>query len=476
MKHALLFLLLLSSRFSFAQNQDNNWVFGHHAGLDFNFIVPQPFTSTIYSVEDCASISDSGGVLQFFTNGVNVYNRLGQMMPNGDSLATGYQSDYGANAPQSVVILPVPGNSAQYYLFTRSDTRLTYSIIDMTLDVFNGDVSVKNQVLYSNPVQKFMTAVKHGNGIDWWLIAHGLGEKWFVWRLTSAGIDTLVNNSIGLAYDSVGLNSYTELVSNLQGTKLAFGSAQGLQLVDFDRCHGTLSNFDTVPLPKMPYSFAFSPHGTMLYFTFHQPLGPTDLWQTCINCNGGPDSNINKIYHDDNLLYNLGQLQNGPDSKIYAAMSYWSPTDTNTSIYNTNLSVINEPDQLGTNCDFDTATVSLGGNYSIIGLPNSPYYNMPASFPACGDTLATSVQTPNESKADIYPNPAGDFLFINIPGTQNRGYAYDIYDAQGRRIIGREKNLSSDRKINVALLPHGLYFILIHDEQDLVLKETFVKQ
>src|ERR1051325_10211619 len=133
----------------------------------------------------------------------------------------------------------------------------------------------------------------------------------------------------------------------------------------------------------MPYSFAFSAHGHMLYFTFHNLLNPTDLWQTCLDCNGGPDSNITKIYHNDNLLYNLGQLQNGPDGKIYVAMSYWWPTDSITNIYNLNLSVINNPDQLGDSCNFDTATISLGGNYSIIGLPNSPYYNMPASFPSC---------------------------------------------------------------------------------------------
>src|ERR1043165_9086430 len=100
MNRTIFLLLVLFSQFSFAQKQDNNWVFGHHAGLKFTSGIPQAFTSNIYSVEDCASISDSSGQLLFYTNGVNVYNRLGEVMPNGDSLATGFQWQYGADAPQ----------------------------------------------------------------------------------------------------------------------------------------------------------------------------------------------------------------------------------------------------------------------------------------------------------------------------------------------------------------------------------------
>ncbi|HYV90147.1 MAG TPA: T9SS type A sorting domain-containing protein [Chitinophagales bacterium] len=456
MHRTILLLLVFASQFCSAQKQDNNWVFGHHAGLNFDLALPQPFTSGIYSVEDCASISDSSGQLLFYTNGVNVYNRLGQMMPNGDSLATGFQWQYGADAPQSVVILPAPGDAQLYYLFTRSDSALSYSIIDMALDGFNGDLSVKNQLLYNNPVQRFMTAIKHGNGVDWWLITHGLGEKFLAWRLSSSGIDTLVTTSIGLDYNYAGENSDVELVSNLQGTKLAFASSLGIHLVDFDRCHGSFSNFDTIPLPETPYSFAFSPHGTKLYFTFHYNQFPTFLKQLCLDCGGALDSSIKEIYNDYNLDYNLSQIQNGPDGKIYVAMSYWWATDTLTDIYNLNLSVINDPDQLGIDCNFDTATISLGGNYSIVGLPNSPYYNMPPVAGECNDTIATFLQMPDENAGVLYPNPADGEFKITI-STDHA--LISIIDVCGRKVL--EQNYRKNEMINVAHLENGVYNVEI---------------
>lgn len=475
MKHRIFFLLLLSFQYSFAQKQDNNWVFGHHAGLNFNSGSPQPFTSNIYSVEDCASISDTGGQLLFYTNGVNVYNHLGQIMPHGDSLATGFPWQYGSEAPQSVLILPEPDSTHLYYLFTRSDSGLSYSIIDMNLDASLGDLSVKNQLLYDEPVQRYMTAIKHGNGKDWWVIVHGLQTKFMAWKITSIGIDTPVISSVGLFYNYAGNNSNCEIVPNLQGTQLAFSSGYGIHLVDFARCHGTFSNFQTISLPETPYSFAYSPNGSKLYFAFHYNLYPTYLRQLCLDCGGPLDSNMVEIFHQYNLNYNLGQIQNGPDNKIYVSMGYWWATDSSTSVYNLHLSVINDPDQLGMACDFDTATISLEGNYSLFGLPNSPYYNMPSVVPDCNDSLALITSGVEENFSFLYPDPANDVLFIRLNENKNVLSSYAIYDNLGRCVIHRENNFFLNGAIDISSLHRGSYYLVIRDKKSILQKEEFIK-
>lgn len=455
-----LFLLFIYS-FTFAQGNDDNWVFGHHAGLNFSTGVPVPFTTTIYAIEGCASISDTSGQLQFFTNGVKVFDRNGILMQNGDSLATDYPWQYSADAPQAVVIIPMPGSQTHYYLFTRSDFKLTYSIIDMTMNSGLGAVVLKNQVLYNAPVLRYMTAIKHGNGTDWWLITHGLGSDFMAHQITAAGIQSPVISAVGISYNNAGFSSQNEIVSNLQGTQLALSSYLGVHLVSFDRCTGVYSQFATLSLPETPYSFAYSPDGTKLYYAFHYNNYPTYLYQVCLNC-GNPISNyITQIFYDANLTYNLSQIQNGPDGKIYAALGYWWLPDSTHATMNMNLSVINDPDQPGLACDFDTATVSLGGNWSCYGLPNSPYYNMPPAN--CGPTGI--ADNPISDDFQIFPNPTCDKIYFA------KSKQIKLSDLSGK-IILEAKNCDV---MNLSALAPGIYFLDFYFEDGRSVRKKIVK-
>jgi hypothetical protein len=441
----LFFLFLFN--FSFAQGNDNNWVFGHHAGLDFNSGSPVPFNTNVYFIEGCASISDTAGQLQFFTNGVKVFDRNGVMMQNGDSLATDYPWQYGAWSPQSVVIIPIPGNTTAYYLFTRSDSALSYSVIDMTLNAGLGYVVLRNQVLFNAPVLRYMTAIKHANGADWWLITHGLGTNFMAYQITPSGIQAPVISNVGISYNNAGYSSQCEIVSNLQGSQLAFSSASGIHLVDFDRCTGVYSNFKTISLAETPYSFAYSPDGTKLYYSFHYNQYPTYLYQLCLDCPPPLDSNMIEIFHNYNFTYNLSQIQNGPDGKIYVAIGHWWLPDTTHGPMNMNLSVINDPDQLGLACDFDTATISLGGNWACYGLPNSPYYNMPPMI--CIDSTAGIADHLAASAFDVFPNPASDKIYF--PYSEK----VTVSDVAGKIILEKERCSS----ISVSDLDAGIYFL-----------------
>ena len=142
MKYVILLLILffLSGTFKVqAQHKnDYNWMIGYGAlipeakqgGTHIDFATDPPTQSYIELPENLdvgnASVSDSAGVLQFYTNGCSVFDTTHHIMEDGDSLnySSGYMyensCDYFGNsysAHHGLVILPVPGTSKKYIFF-----------------------------------------------------------------------------------------------------------------------------------------------------------------------------------------------------------------------------------------------------------------------------------------------------------------------------------------------------------------------
>ena len=90
---------------------NQNWVFGKNAGLNFGTTSPTPSSGNAISTgEGCASISDAGGTLILYTDGQKVWDGLHNIRAQG---LLGNPS-----STQSAIIVPNPGNAAQYYIFT----------------------------------------------------------------------------------------------------------------------------------------------------------------------------------------------------------------------------------------------------------------------------------------------------------------------------------------------------------------------
>ena len=107
-----LFLLFISNG-SYSQGEANNWYFGYGAGITFNSGSPVAVTDgQLYTFEGCTTISDAAGQLLFYTDGISVYNRNHIMMLNGDSL------NGDTSSSQSATIVPKPGSSTLFYVFT----------------------------------------------------------------------------------------------------------------------------------------------------------------------------------------------------------------------------------------------------------------------------------------------------------------------------------------------------------------------
>ena len=189
------FFSVLCSK-GFAQGGNNIWYFGHNAGLDFTTAPPSAiYDGALVTEEGCATLTDEQGNLLLYTDELFVYNRLHQQMPNGFGL-WGHPS-----STQSAIIVPWPDSDSLFYIFTTEDfvqnNRMSYSVVDLSLDNGLGDVITKN-VLLQQPVTEQLNAVKHANGTDYWVVAHGMNNNFYVYPVTATGISTApVINSLG---------------------------------------------------------------------------------------------------------------------------------------------------------------------------------------------------------------------------------------------------------------------------------------
>ncbi|MFH1320008.1 MAG: gliding motility-associated C-terminal domain-containing protein [Bacteroidota bacterium] len=384
----------------------NIWYFGGGAGLDFNSLPPVPLTNgKLYTEEGCAAISDDQGRLLFYTDGITVWDRTHNPMPNGLGL-NGHVS-----STQSAIIVPMPGNNTLYYIFTTTEKAgkngLSYSIVNMTLNspigaerfknykhlltpdlkitLGNGDITIKNKLLFT-PTSEKLTSINHRNGIDYWIIAHQWNSNaFYVYPLTAEGIGNPIISKIGVIHRDVGSGNNGESIGYLKaspnGKKLAsaicYISNNDIEIFDFDNSTGIISNVVNIPTGGYAYGLEFSPDNSKLYVSFLK--GTDGIIQ--YNMNSIPLSGAGVVITsiDEEIIF--GALQLGPDGKIYIAR---------TGPY---IDVIHNPNAFGLKCKYSPAAVNLDGQSSVYGLPHI-IFNSPRSqkFTLGNDTTICSGQ------------------------------------------------------------------------------------
>lgn len=347
---------------SHAQGEAKIWYFGINAGLDFNSGAPVVLTNgQLVTDEGCATISNSSGQLLFYTDGVTVYNKNHVVMVNGNGLM-GHTS-----SAQSATIVPKPGSSNLYYIFTTAvehdPNGFRYSIVDINLDNGNGAVTTDKNILVYTPTIEGLGITKHANGSDYWIISHEWNSNNFrTYILTSSGLNTTpIISSIGSPILDIDFFHAAGMIkASPSGSKLAITSAFNFaELFNFDNSTGILSN-PTLLLQDDAYGIAFSPDESKLYISstlaglYQFNLLATDIPASSIVIASGTG---------------IGQLQLATDNKIYIA-GYDSPK----------LSVINDPNLLGNNCNIQFNTLDLSGKISRLGLPsfNQSFFFSPA--------------------------------------------------------------------------------------------------
>ena len=355
-----------------AQNNFNNWYFGNQAAVTFNTVPPTALSNNqSYSYCGSASISDNAGALLFYTNGEQIWDRNHQLMPN-----SGLYGDRAVSQP--ALIVPVPGSSLLYYIFTLNRlanraTSLYYSIVDMSLNSGNGDVlTPKNILLATNQTEKLVSANATNCGV--WVITHQMDNNRFEARLvTNTGIANPVFSDAG----SIHLSPQPPFfyTNHLVGTmkvsknnqKIALATQGGiLELLNFNPTNGTVSNPITFPpaTEYLRYAVCFSPDNSKLYMCERINLinEYVHIYQYDLS-NPNPTVIINsKADLGSADIVNPGDLQIGPDNKIYFARRI-----------KRYLGLIPNPNLLAPACGLINDGLFLGSAlsyYSEDGLPN----------------------------------------------------------------------------------------------------------
>jgi len=351
----------LCGEYSTSINHRNyNWYFGHNSGINFNpiesGITPTTLSGTLYTLEGCSVMSDVNGELLFYSDGVSVYNKEHNVMSNGSGLG-GFSS-----STQSVLIVPRPTTN-KFYVFTTNYDGATngfkVSTVNMDLDGGLGQVEAKNLTLISTPVTEKVTATKHINGEDYWVITHTSGDsKYYSFKVTSSGVEKAVISDTGVTHNT--LRGYMK--TSIDGSKIvsAIYDEDIIEILDFDTSGGTMSNPLTISGMTFiagPYGVEFSSDSSKLYIT---DGANTKIYQLDLSYDNANDMVENMIEVADISGSSLGSIQMAPDEKIYVA-----DKDQNY------LHVIHNPDGLGYNCNFEVSGFTLySATTSQWGLPN----------------------------------------------------------------------------------------------------------
>lgn len=459
---------------AFNQKYEANWVFGDSAGLNFNDGIISYFNSSILDGEAAASISDSLGNLLFYTNGQNVWNKNHEIMPNGDSLEIGLVGDFVSSETQGVLILPKPDTPNFYYIFQLQDHGpfgVKYSMVNMNLSGGLGDVSVKNITLYDLDITEKMQFVKHGNGVDYWLILHQWPDLIETDDSTYIFTSFLITPSAILGpykqvygpkafLPDIPYFGWGEMIISETGNKLVYIRQDKIDIYDFDRCSGVFENWiEITNLPQlMHYGGSISPDGTKIYVS---TVGDNEsyIFQFSLTAEN-IDSTRQLVFENTFNNYAIGQHELGPDGKIYIAMYAYGefPNEIFTS-KNQNLCVINNPNELFPLCDFDTNTISLGERRVIGGLPNLPNYNLGALIGSECDTITTNI--PNISNINFFkisPNPASNEIYIKSNNFESESFNISIINALGAQVIYKIGSQLND-PIDISKLQPGIYLV-----------------
>ena len=471
----LVFFILLFCFASSIQSQvkyDYTWIFGNpdfngnsvsfHDELLLDTVDIFMSTGTSYT-----NISDKEGNLLFYTNGCLIADASHNLMLNGDSLiSSGFFYDAtcaignGMVTIQSCLALPMPQNDSLYYLFHQPrevinfdavNTSFQYVLINMNLNNGLGAVVEKNIPIREEPLYAGnLTAVKHSNNEDWWILLPKIDTNIFYnILLTSEGIIDTFHQAMGYINTNAGEGA-SHAVFSPDGTMYArYSPGDELAIFDFDRSTGLLSNYRFIEIEEEADfgSLSISPSSQYLYLSNFLELFQFDLWAA--------DIESSKILIDtfdgftSPFPTTLYQMQLGPDCKIY--MNSHNGVDV--------LHVINNPDAQGLNCDFVQHGIQLP-SFNNASMPNYPNFRLGTGEPVCDPNITTSIFQPFivEASPKIYPNPSDGHFFIDYKNTGKQCY-FKMYDALGRMVFSTELAQGQDRhELFLDKIENGIYF------------------
>jgi gliding motility-associated-like protein len=346
-----------------AQKESAIWYFGDLAGLDFNFKPPRPISNpNMKTFEGCSSLADTAGNLLFYSDGRTVWNKQHAVMQNG----TGLAGD--ASSTHSSIFIQKPYSISEYYIITADawpntsgdqNNGVNYSEIHLDNNSGDGLVVSKNNPLVGASAEK-IAITKHRNGTYYWLaIPECFTSNLHLFLITENGFE---HKATYTNVFPVLQSSWGQIKFSTDGRHLALTWPQpnnsqlsDVMVLDFNNTTGFVNQSQVISGGDRLYGVEFSPNSQYLYLSTwidknkvcQCPVvqGTTNYLTDC------------KFYPQRNVS---GQLQLGPDQKIYIANS--------SKPY---VGVIEFPDSEFTKTGFiDSAIGLLPGTKCFAGLPS----------------------------------------------------------------------------------------------------------
>lgn len=477
---------------AFGQKYDYNWIAGMHElpGIQgYNNVVIHFDSNGGYELDTLdlgmniestvASMSDAAGNLLFFTNGCYIAGSDGQVLANGDGLNPGKIHDWvcgktGYVSPRGAMAIPAPGHDHIYYLFHTGSQYdpvrknvfgpLYYTVVDMSLENGKGAVVSKNNILLEGDLEPF-TAVRHGNGRDWWLmIPHYNSNQYDFFLVTPKGIQFRQSSTIGPKMDCKRIGSS---VFSSKGNRLARVQNCKVLICNFDRCTGQLSEPLTLNRPTETVGgggAAFSPDGTKFFVSSQAQVFQADLTASAPQLDTAFAWNL---YWGISMQY----MQPAPDGRL------WINHMHRTNYFTT----IDHPEGWGNTLGFQAKGVNLPV-FSVRTLPNIPNFRLYDFSESPCDTLG--INGPVSSLTAVgaqqgiteYPNPAFDHLTFQTADAFTGPGEIWIWSSMGSLCIKH----SFSGQLNGVVLPvdklaPGIYFWEIHADSRFRKSGKFVK-
>ncbi|MFN0015229.1 MAG: T9SS type A sorting domain-containing protein [Saprospiraceae bacterium] len=471
----------------FSQNRyDDNWVFPKlHLGgnlLNFNgdtLQISALDTTDGRAREALACMSDKGGNLLFYTNNCTIFDKNHHVMDNGEGLNPGQIQTYWCTVnpfanpnDNSVLILSQPDDEQVFQVFhwdyeafnigqpggsQFGPLHLYHTVVDMSQNNGLGKVISKNNLIVEDTLTSCaLQAVRHANGRDWWVLAPEFnGNCYYKILVDPAGPKIVDKQCVGSNWGKYARSGGVHFTPD--GSKyVRCHTEYGLNIFDFDRCSGQLSNPVHVPIgPQGAFPIncmTLSPSGRFAYYHTLK-----EIYQYNLEAQDIAASKTLVATYDGFVSVNTKDFyksQLAPDGKIY--INSFGPV-----FY---LHVIEHPDSAGVACAVRQHAIELP-NYHFAAMPNYPNYNLGAMPGQC-DTISvgtTEGWNKNANVLLVYPNPAtGDFQ-LKLPDLTGQ-IQVDVFDFAGK-LVYSQKSDHTEIKLNIYhRLKRGGYIIRVTDQ------------
>ena len=413
--------------------------------------------------------SEQTGEILFSTNGFTILDRNADTMQNAFGFSpcpysTSY-ADEGVTFSQGALVLPFPEHLNQYYFFHEPivisingityANKLLYSFIDLTANNGLGKVSNKNSTAVVDSLSEgILTAVKHANGRDYWVIAPRYSaDGYHIFLLTPNGLENKGYQAICTRRLSYGGGS-TALFSpdGAKYVKHDVYLADRLIILDFDRCTGTFSNPVEIDIPYQGAGGAsISPNSRYLYVNTDVTMWQMDLWAADIEASKTLIATYDGFASPFGSTFYMGQL--APNGKIY----YCCTNGENV------MHVIDHPDSAGVACGFRQHAIQLL-SYNSFTMPHYPNYYLGAMVGSGCDTI-TSYQSAviNGQGVYVYPNPTNGKASFVFSSKIESNCRITIFNSLGQKVNTYSLFENTETfDFNTQSLARGMYYYKVN--------------